>query len=246
MQCLFDKSGDARDIHSLYSNIQPSTAPPNRPYIALNMVMSLDGKITLGGLGDSSKGLGSTVDQMLMHRLQQQADGVIIGASTLRAGKIAYPPSLTRAVVTGSGDLPLHSSFFANAQQPALVFAPKKLPLPQQQAIRSVAGLHLVGDDRVDIGQAVQIMTAHRGVKMLLCEGGGGLNFEMFRAEMIDEMFLTLAPWVKGGENIRTPVEGEGFNGETAKRMELVSVYQHESELFLRYRRHIDEGETTR
>ncbi|MHB1461142.1 MAG: RibD family protein [Armatimonadota bacterium] len=237
MNCLFDKSGEPRDIHSLYSNIQPSTAPPNRPYIALNMVMSLDGKITLGGLGDSSKGLGSSIDQMLMHRLQRQADGVIIGASTLRAGKIAYPPSLARAVVTGSGDLPLHSSFFTNVQRPALVFTPKNLPLPQQQAIQAVAELHLLGENRVDLGQAVRIMTEQRGVKLLLCEGGGGMNFEMFRAELIDEMFLTLAPWVKGGEHIRTPVEGEGFDRETARHMELVSVYQHENELFLRYRR---------
>ncbi len=237
MQCLFDKSGEPRDMHTLYTPVVPTTAHTDRPYIYLNMVMSLDGKITLGGLGDSSKGLGSSIDQMLMHRLQRQADGVIIGASTLRAGKIAYLPSLARAVVTASGDLPLHSSFFTNVQRPALVFAPKNLPLPQQQAIQAVAELHLLGENRVELEQAVRIMTEQRGVKLLLCEGGGGMNFEMFRAELIDEMFLTLAPWVKGGEHIRTPVEGEGFDRETARHMELVSVYQHESELFLRYRR---------
>lgn len=237
MHCLMDRLGEPHDLHSLYSPIEGTTSDPDRPYIFLNMVMSLDGKITLGALGDSSKGLGSSIDQMLMHRLQRQADGVIIGASTLRAGRIAYPPALARAVVTRSGNLPLESSFFSKVQQPALVFAPVGLQMESQERIRCVAELHLLGDDRVDLPEAVRLMATQRGVSRLLCEGGGGLNFEMFRAELVDEMFLTLAPWVKGGEDIRTPVEGEGFDRESAKHMELVSVYQHEGELFLRYRR---------
>jgi riboflavin biosynthesis pyrimidine reductase len=59
----------------------------------------------------------------------------------------------------------------------------------------------------------------------------------MFVAGLIDEWFLTLAPKVKGGRHIPTTVEGDGLPREQVVRLELVSVYENEGELYLRYRR---------
>src|SRR4051795_6918253 len=56
-------------------------APPDRPYLVLNMVSSLDGKATIDW---RTKGLSTEVDRELFHHLRTQADGVLVGAGTVR------------------------------------------------------------------------------------------------------------------------------------------------------------------
>ncbi len=236
MRCLLDLTGEQHTQESLYQRISFPPAPPDRPYIFLNMVSSLDGKITLGEVGDSASGLGSPSDQMLMKRLQSNAQAVMIGASTLRVGHVAYPPSLMRAVVTTGGNIPADARFFRDAPGRAIVFTTEQMPEGQRTALQEVAHVVVCGVDRVNLTQALRFLRHQMGVERLLCEGGGGLNFEMFAAGLIDEWFLTLAPKVKGGSHIPTTVEGQGFARERAVRMELVSVYEQDSELYLRYR----------
>ncbi|MCS6951193.1 MAG: hypothetical protein NZ520_12095, partial [bacterium] len=59
MRCLLDLTGESHNEETLYRHITFPPAPADRPYVFLNMVSSLDGKITLGEVGDSASGLGS-------------------------------------------------------------------------------------------------------------------------------------------------------------------------------------------
>ncbi|MEN3001023.1 MAG: dihydrofolate reductase family protein [Armatimonadota bacterium] len=237
---LIDRTGWTGDPEQLYEEVQFPEPPPDRPYIYTNTVTTLDGKLILGELGSSAKGLGSPVDQRLMHRLEQHADAVMIGGGTLRADPhLNYPPHLYRVVVTTSGDLPLEHSFFADPRR-ALVFAPTHLPPDRQLALERVATLHLVGETLVDIREVVRILHTAYEVRYLLVEGGGNLNFYFFDAGMVDELFLTLAPKVKGGAHLPTMVDGAGLPRERIAEFELLSAYLEGSELFLRYRRRLE------
>jgi riboflavin-specific deaminase-like protein len=237
VRCLLDLTGENHSEETLYQHIQFPSAPPDRPYVFLNMVTTLDGKITLGEVGDTASGLGSSMDRTLMLRLQSNAQAVIIGASTLRAGHLTYPPSLWRAVVTTCGDVPARSRFFTEAPGKAIVFTTEQMREEQRKALQEVAQVVVCGSDKVDLPQALSFLRRQLGIERLLCEGGGQLNFEMFAAGLIDEWFLTLAPKVKGGRHLPTPVEGEGLPRERVVRMQLLSVYEQEGELYLRYRR---------
>ncbi len=237
MRCLLDLTGEQHSLDTLYQNLPFSPAPAERPYVFLNMVSTLDGKITLGEVGDTASGLGSAVDQMLMKRLQNNAQAVIIGASTLRAGHVTYPPSLLRAVVTSRGDIPADSRFFTEAPGKTVVFTTDQMPGSLRKALQENAHVVGCGSERVNLSHALRFLRQQMGVERLLCEGGGALNFEMFAEGLIDEWFLTLAPKVKGGSHIPTTVEGEGLPRERVVQMQLVSVYEHEGELYLRYRR---------
>lgn len=237
MRCLLDLTGENHSEETLYRQIPFPPATPDRPYVFLNMVSTLDGKITLGEVGDGAMGLGSPMDKELMNRLQNNAQAVLIGASTLRAGHITYPSSLWRAVVTASGDIPLRSRFFAEAPGKAVVFTTERMSEQQRNALQEVAHVVVCGSDRVGLSLALAFLRRQLGVERLLCEGGGELNFGMFAAGLIDEWFLTLAPKVKGGHHIPTTVEGMGLSRERVVQMQLLSVYEHEGELYLRYRR---------
>lgn len=237
MRCLLDLTGENHSEETLYRQMQFPPAPTDRPYVFLNMVSTLDGKITLGEVGDTAMGLGSSMDKELMKRLQDNAQAVIIGASTLRAGHITYPSSLWRAVVTASGNVPADCRFFAEAPGKAVVFTTERMSEEQRNALQDVAHVVVCGADRVNLSLALAFLRRQLGIERLLCEGGGELNFEMFAAGLIDEWFLTLAPKVKGGRHIPTTVEGMGLPRERVVQMQLLSVYEHEGELYLRYRR---------
>ena len=57
-------------------------ARPDRPYLVLNMVSTLDGKATIDW---RTKGLSTELDRELFHHLRTQADAVMVGAGTVRA-----------------------------------------------------------------------------------------------------------------------------------------------------------------
>jgi 2,5-diamino-6-(ribosylamino)-4(3H)-pyrimidinone 5'-phosphate reductase len=173
---------------------------------------------------------------MLMRRLENAADCVIVGAGTLRTSHVIYPPHVYRAVVTGSGDLPLDNRFFTDAPDKAIVFAPTGLPEDARRRIGERAHVRSAGADEVDVTAAVSVLFEEFGIRRLLLEGGPSLNFDFFAAGLVDEFFLTVAPKVKGGAETPTPVEGAGFPGFEYAPLKLLSIYKDSDELFLRYR----------
>src|SRR3954466_3101735 len=56
-------------------------APPTRPYLALNMVSTADGKATVEG---RTRAISSETDRAIFHHLRTQADAVMVGAGTVR------------------------------------------------------------------------------------------------------------------------------------------------------------------
>ena len=57
-----------------YTALRFGEPRPDRPYVIVNMVTSVDGKGVIEG---NERGLGSAVDQLLMRELRANADVVI-------------------------------------------------------------------------------------------------------------------------------------------------------------------------
>jgi riboflavin biosynthesis pyrimidine reductase len=91
----------------------------------------------------------------------------------------------------------------------------------------------VTGDDTLDWRGALDGLAA-LGLPRISCEGGPGINGALLEAGLIDEVFLTLAPALVGGEGLRlTSTRGPARRTE----LTLVSALTHGSELLLRYRR---------
>jgi len=236
LERLFDTTDAPPTPDALYTNLRFPEPPPDRPYVFVNMVSTADGKTLIAPRGSTAAGLGSPTDQGLMRRIQEAADGAIIGAGTLRAGNIVYPTNLWRAVVTRNGDLPRHNRFFTDAPGKAIVFAPAALPAEAQRRLETCAHVRIAGEETVDVAMAARLLRTEFGVQRLLLEGGACLNFDFFAARLVDELFLTLAPKIKGGASLPTVVDGPGLPDRSFISLELLSLYRDGSELFLRYR----------
>lgn len=78
----------------------------------------------------------------------------------------------------------------------------------------------------------------NKGYSHILVEGGPTLLASFLKANLIDEIFLTIAPKIFGSEpNITlTPVEGYLFPKKATKNLSLISVKKAGNELYLRYK----------
>jgi riboflavin biosynthesis pyrimidine reductase len=87
-------------------------------------------------------------------------------------------------------------------------------------------------DGRADL-RALLRSLREEGVRALLCEGGPTLHGALQELGLVDELFLTTAPKLVGGE---APRIVEGVLPETAE-LELAWLLEQDDELFARYRR---------
>ncbi len=229
--CLLDTTLDKPSPEMLYLRLTLPPAPSDRPYVFINMAATLDGKIVVGEPGGTAAGVGDATDQLLFRRLQQNADAALVGAATLRAGNVIYPPHIRRYVATLSGNLPLQNRFFTDSPELAYALIPENLQADSLPPLQIRAG-----HDSVDLAAALKQMRQKHGVQKLLCEGGGALNDAIIRQGLADEFFLTLTPKLKGGAHLATVMGGEGFPPGQFCRASLVSVYMDSGELYLRYR----------
>jgi len=229
------------DIYAELSFPQQGTPLPNgkmRPYIIFNMVASVDGKTTTKN--GSLQGLSSQCDRRVMRRLRARVDAILVGGNTLRhdpfvptlkpefLGARSQPKGV---VLTKSGDLPLVHPFWQGDRQHKLVFSQTPLPeiYHQRAIVRQFSG---------DLQVVLEDLYSEFGVKTMLIEGGSSLNYQFIARGWAEEFFLTISPVFVGGRDNLNILGGDhyGLGESQLARAELVSVYHHQNEVYLRYR----------
>lgn len=218
-----------------------------RPLVHVTMVIasSADGKIsTRDGAGPR---FTSDEDKALLRRLRATCDAALLGAKTvlhddptfrlplsdqqerLRRGQSSTP---IRAVVSGRGSVSPEARLFHGHLSPAVVFVGPECPLERRRLLASVADVHVVED----VHEVVEVLGKEYAVRRLLLEGGGETNFAFLEAGLVDEIYLTLAPYLVGGNTVPTPVGGVGFDLERIVPLRLLSLRVEGDEIFLHYR----------
>ena len=183
----------------------------------------------------------------MLQRLRTRFDAVMIGAGTMRAeryGRIVSDPSCApgasatasshdplAVIVSGRLDLPWDAPLFTEGGgRRSSIFTASEAEPPRD---RDPAARWSATSDRVDLVAALRHLREERGVRALLCEGGPGLHGELQAAGLVDELFLTIAPKLAGGD---APRILEGELPEVAE-LELLWLLEEDGELFARYRR---------
>ena len=233
----------------VYSDLAFPSGLPNRPYVVINMVTTVDGKAT--NLVGKAYTLGSQVDRLVMRRIRSAADAVLNGAETLRRENVnpsvpaelepirvarGLSPQPVAVTVTASCNLPLDRTFFQAREVPSVVVTTEHAPAEKVALLAKHARIVRAGEYAVDLPLMLRLLTEELGVRRLVVEGGPTLNAELISLGLADELFWTVAPKILAGPAERTMVEESPLLPEERPTMELVSVHHHESELYLRYR----------
>jgi riboflavin-specific deaminase-like protein len=176
-------------------------------------------------------------DGRRMRALRARADAVVIGAGNLRADDPDLMPSRLRVVVTrtGEGVDPSARIFAAELGGEAVVAHASTMGEPRRAALRSRATLAELGASEVDVAALLAWLARERGCRVVLCEGGGVLNAQLFAARAVDELYVTLVPRVLGGARAPTMVAGDGFAPDAIPDARLAACDRVGDELFLVY-----------
>lgn len=195
-----------------------------RPLVAMNFVATLDGRATIEG---RSGPIGSDADTEMLLGLRTRFDAVMIGAGTMRVER--YGPLASKLViVSGRLDLPWDARAFTEDGE-VLIFTASETEPPETAASVEV----IRHEGAVNLREALRHLRQEHGVRSLLSEGGPHLHEQMQADGLVDDLFLTIAPKLSGGEAPRI-VEGP-LPGVV--EFELAWLLEHDGELFARYRR---------
>ncbi|MGK4580648.1 pyrimidine reductase family protein [Kitasatospora sp. HPMI-4] len=254
MHQLISPSGppqqDVRSLEELAAvYAYPEQVRRGRAWLRANMVASLDGSARLEGL---SEGLSGDADKRIFGVLRALADVVLVGAETVRAE--GYRPARARAdfaaarraagqapapaiaIVSRSLELDFAASLFTEPVVRTVVITTEDSPAAARRAAAGVADVVVAGERSVDASRAVAALT-ERGWTRQLTEGGPRLLGELAAAGLLDELCLSLAPLLTGGD---APRIAQGGQMPGVQRMRLVSLMEQEGFLFTRYLRSAD------
>jgi 2,5-diamino-6-(ribosylamino)-4(3H)-pyrimidinone 5'-phosphate reductase len=234
-----------------YVPIGKGIARKGRPYIYLNVAMSVDGK--LAPASRHFVPFSSRRDQELLMLLRTEADAVMAGARTVDLGKVDLGPGgerfkklraakglaehNVRVIVSGSASLNPKAHIFTQRFSPIIVLTTSRARKQRVNALRKVADEVLVsGGAEIDFPEALNLLREKWNIRTLLCEGGGEINGGLFRANVVDRLFVTISPVIFGGANAPTLADGIGVTHvRDATQLELFSLKRHKHELFLVY-----------
>lgn len=214
-----------------------------RDLVRIGLVMSADGSATDDRQWTDS--LGGAADRRVFRALRALADGILVGANTVRTGLVG-PHRLTaelrerRAASGKPAPAPIivvsqtlrldwsHRLFTqADPASPTIVVTSEAAAAAAPATVRVVTA----GAAAVDLAVAVRRLRQEYGIDHLLCEGGPRLAAELIDQGIADELCLTLAPTLVGARH------HTGLLGDLDKLADLAlsALYEEDGVLFLRY-----------
>ena len=221
-----------------------------RPFVAATFAMTADGRITTRKF--TPVDFTSREDKLHLLRQRALADAVLVGHSTLKKDNVrlglpkgemreeriarGQTPSPLRVIVSNKGRIDLSLKIFASDIAPIVIFSTTRMPARYQKQLREKATLHLSEANSVDLAWMLQQLRRDYRVRTVACEGGATLFRSMIELGLIDQLNLTIAPYLFGGKTAPTLT---GLSAEflpASVRFTLKDMRTVGDECFLTYR----------
>ena len=189
-----------------------------RPFVAVTFAMTVDGKITTKNF--SPVDFTSREDKTHLLRQRALGDAVLIGHSTLKHDNVrlglpdpkmreeriarGQTPFPLRVIVSNEGRIDASLKLFQAHISPIVIFSTVRMPARYQKALREKATLHLSDARSVDLAWMLQQLSRDYGVRTVACEGGATLFRALLEKDLVDQLNLTIAPFLFGGAGAPT------------------------------------------
>ncbi len=218
-------------------------AHSDRPYTIANFVASADGRAASEG---QSRALSDSADREIFHGLREHVDAILVGTGTLRVeryGRLVRDPERRRrraasglapeplaCMITRTGELPVEVLLFSEPTARVVVFTTAALDTAGLAADVTVVRLEPA---ELTLTTMMRRLRSAFDVRSLLCEGGPTLFGALLQEDLVDELFLSLAPKLTGGGTAPTISSGAALT--ELRELSLIWALEHESALYIRY-----------
>jgi 2,5-diamino-6-(ribosylamino)-4(3H)-pyrimidinone 5'-phosphate reductase len=128
---------------------------------------------------------------------------------TIRFVKTANP---VRIILDSKASISLTSRIVRTARKICtIIVVSKKAP---KKSIERLEGkgvdVIICGKNKIDLKELLTILQK-KGIHKILLEGGGITNWYFLKERLVDEIIVTITPFVLGGKNAVSLVDGFGF-----------------------------------
>jgi len=210
------------------------------PYIILSAAISIDGKISTK-IGDSK--LSSKSDSIRLHKLRSKVDAILIGKNTL----LQDDPLLTvrytkgknpiRIILDSMGSIPINSKIIKTSNDvPTIIAVSKKINKKNLLKLQKLpVEIIIAGENSINLKLLLKKLSSKK-LKTILVEGGGTVNWEFIKNNLFNELIVTLSPFLIGGNDAISFVEGKGFAKiSNSPNLKLKSIMRLKNYLVLNY-----------
>jgi len=208
----------------------------NRPFVFINVAMTVDGKIDT--FARTGAAISSPGDKERVDRLRAGSDAIMVGGRTvldedpkltvksevLRAERVArgLAPNPIKVCIVTKADLEPHSKFLHEGNARVVIFTTHQTSKDKLALLRSQgADVYTDHQNQVDLKSALATLQ-ELGIHRLMVEGGATLNFELLRLGLVDEVMAYMAPMLFGGASAPTMAAGSGLERSAAIPLKLI------------------------
>ena len=209
-------------------------------HIILSAAISIDGKISTRS-NDSN--FSSKEDIIRLHKLRSKVDAILIGKNTL----LRDDPLLTvrhtkgknpvRIILDSKGTISKNSKIIKTSDKiPTINAVSKKISKVNLSKLKKLpVEVIISGENSVNLKSLMKKLSTKK-IQTLLVEGGGTVNWEFIKNNIFDELIITLSPYLIGGNNATSLVEGNGFAKIiNSPNLKLKSVKRLKNHLVINY-----------
>jgi 2,5-diamino-6-(ribosylamino)-4(3H)-pyrimidinone 5'-phosphate reductase len=210
------------------------------PHVILSAAISLDGKISTR-MGDSK--LSSKEDSVRLHKLRSKVDAILIGKNTLLQDNPLLTVRYTkgknpiRIILDSKGTIPINSKIIKTSNEiPTIIVISKKISKTNLLKLQKFPiEIIVAGENSINLKLLLKKLSSKK-IKTILVEGGGTVNWEFIKNNLFNELIITLSPFLVGGENAISFVEGRGFEKiSNSPNLKLKSIKRLKNYLVLNY-----------
>ena len=206
--------------------------------------MTIDGKIA-SSTGDPE--ISDEDDWKAVHKIRTEVDAIMVGKCSIILDnpklhiKFFEHKGYYRIILDSTLSLPIESNVVKYKPEiyPTIICTTENASLERIRKFESnnIEIIKSGTGSRVDIIKLLPILYK-KGIKRILLEGGGNLNWSFIKENLVDEIRILIAPWIVGGKDAISLVEGEGFAKMIeSPRYSLINVASRENYVILKYRK---------
>jgi len=185
-----------------------------RPRLLANFAVTADGKVSTRCF--TPTGFTSAADKDRLRTIRSLGDGLLVGAKTvaadsmsmglsdpeLQAGRMARGQTAepVRVLLTNSGQLDVRWKVFQNDRSPLIIFSTHAMPAKIRNRMPGFCDLWMFDEPEVPLISVLDILKREYHLNSVVCEGGPRVLGALFNIGAVDDLYVTHAPRIFGGQ----------------------------------------------